>query len=49
MGIRRLSLKYIDPEGYRELSDKITMKRRQRQEYIDKIVHLLEEKFKESI
>lgn len=42
-----LALKYIDPEGYRELSDKITMKRSQRQEYIDKIVHLLEEKFKE--
>ena len=42
-----LALKYIDPEGYRELSDKITMKRSKRQEYIDKIVHLLEEKFKE--
>lgn len=42
-----LALKYIDPEGYRELSEKITMKRSQRQEYIDKIVHLLEEKFKE--
>lgn len=42
-----LALKYIDPEGYRELSDKITMKRSQRQEYIDKIVHLLEKKFKE--
>ena len=42
-----LALKYIDPEGYRELSDKITMKRSQRQEYIDKIVHLLEEKFKD--
>ena len=42
-----LALRYIDPEGYRELSEKITMKRSQRQEYIDKIVHLLEEKFKE--
>ena len=42
-----LALKYIDPEGYRELAEKITMKRSQRQEYIDKIVHLLEEKFKE--
>ena len=42
-----LALKYIDPEGSRELSDKITMKRSKRQEYIDKIVHLLEEKFKE--
>ncbi|MBU5336457.1 RelA/SpoT family protein [Intestinibacter bartlettii] len=42
-----LALKYIDPEGYRELTDKITMKRSQRQEYIDKIVQLLEEKFKE--
>ncbi|WP_455544561.1 RelA/SpoT family protein [Intestinibacter sp.] len=42
-----LALKYIDPEGYRELTDKITMKRSQRQEYIDKIVELLKEKFKE--
>lgn len=42
-----LALKYIDSEGYQELSKKITMKRVQRQEYIEKIVSLLEEKFKE--
>ena len=42
-----LALKYIDPEGYRELAQKITMKRGQRQEYIDKIVKILEEKFEE--
>ena len=42
-----LALKYIDPEGYRELAEKITMKRSQRQEYIDKIVRLLQDKFKE--
>ena len=38
---------YLDPEGYRELAEKITMKRSQRQEYIDKIVRLLQDKFKE--
>ena len=42
-----LALKYIDPEGYRELAEKITMKRSQRQEYIDKIVRFLQDKFKE--
>lgn len=42
-----LALKYIDPEGYRELADKITMKRGQRQEFIDKIVQLLQDKFNE--
>ena len=42
-----LALKYIDPEGYKELASKITKKRDQRQAYIDKIVKILEEKLKE--
>ncbi len=42
-----LALKYIDPEGYQELANKITKKRDERQKYIDKIVKILEDKLKE--
>lgn len=42
-----LSLKYLDPEGYRDLVDKVNLKRIEREniinEYIQKIEHSLEE------
>ncbi len=42
-----LALRYIDVEEYYELVDKVSMKRSQREEYIDKIVGLLQGKFEE--
>lgn len=42
-----LALRYIDPDGYYDLVDKVSMKRSQREEYINKIVKLLQDKFKE--
>lgn len=42
-----LALRYIDPDGYYDLVDKVSMKRSQREEYIAKIVSLLQEKFNE--
>lgn len=42
-----LALRYIDPDGYYDLVDKVSMKRSQREEYISRIVHLLQEKFNE--
>lgn len=42
-----LALRYIDPDGYYELVDKVSMKRSQREEYISQIVDLLQEKFTE--
>lgn len=42
-----LALRYIDPDGYYDLVDKVSMKRSQREEYITKIVNLLQQKFNE--
>ena len=42
-----LALRYIDPDGYYDLVDKVSMKRSQREEYISRIVNLLQEKFSE--
>ena len=42
-----LALRYIDPDGYYELVNKVSMKRSQREEYISRIVKLLQEKFEE--
>ncbi|WP_434797561.1 RelA/SpoT family protein [Terrisporobacter vanillatitrophus] len=42
-----LALRYIDPDGYYDLVDKVSMKRSQREEYISRIVNLLQEKFNE--
>ena len=42
-----LALRYIDPDGYYDLVNKVSMKRSQREEYINKIVALLQEKFAE--
>ena len=42
-----LALRYTDPDGYYDLVDKVSMKRSQREEYISKIVKLLQEKFNE--
>ena len=42
-----LALRYIDPEGYYDLVEKVATKRSQREAYIEQIVDLLDEKFKE--
>ena len=42
-----LALRYIDPDGYYDLVNKVSMKRSQREEYINRIVVLLQEKFSE--
>ena len=42
-----LALRYMDPEGYYELVDKIAKKRSHREAYIKKIVDILTGKFKE--
>ncbi|RDY23041.1 bifunctional (p)ppGpp synthetase/guanosine-3',5'-bis(diphosphate) 3'-pyrophosphohydrolase [Romboutsia maritimum] len=40
-----LALRYIDPEGYYDLVDKVAKKRSQREAYIEQIVNLLRYKF----
>ena len=42
-----LALRYIDPDGYYDLVDKVAIKRSQREAYIEQIVELLNEKFEE--
>jgi GTP diphosphokinase / guanosine-3',5'-bis(diphosphate) 3'-diphosphatase len=42
-----LALRYIDPEGYYELVDKIAKKRSHREAYITKVVDILTRKFDE--
>ena len=42
-----LALRYTDPDGYYDLVNKVSMKRSQREAYIEKIVRLLQEKFNE--
>ncbi|WZL71531.1 bifunctional (p)ppGpp synthetase/guanosine-3',5'-bis(diphosphate) 3'-pyrophosphohydrolase [Clostridiaceae bacterium 35-E11] len=38
-----LSLRYIDPEGYYDLVDKVAKKRRQREEYINEVIKQIRE------
>ncbi len=42
-----LSLRYIDPIAYREISDSINQKKKERQNYIDGIIETIEIKLKE--
>jgi GTP pyrophosphokinase len=42
-----LALRYIDPEGYYDLVDKISKKRSHREAYITKVVEILNKKFNE--
>ena len=42
-----LSLRYIDPEGYYDLVDKIAKKRKEREAYINEISETLKDKMKE--
>ena len=42
-----LSLRYLDPIAYKEIADSISLKRQEREEYINDIMHTLEEKLAE--
>lgn len=42
-----LSLRYIDPDGYYDLVEKISKQRREREDYIQKIIDILYEKLRE--
>ncbi len=42
-----IALRYIDSDGYYDLVEKVAKKRSQREAYIEKIVHILKEKFDE--
>lgn len=42
-----LSLRYIDPDGYYDLVEKIVKQRREREDYIQKIIDILYEKLRE--
>ena len=42
-----LSLRYMDPEGYYELVEKVSKKRKEREEYINEITHDLKTKLDE--
>ncbi len=42
-----ICLRYLDPKGYYELVDKIAIKRKEREAYIDQIMETLKEKTKE--
>ncbi len=42
-----LSLLYIDPEGYYDLVNKVASKRKEREEYIQKVIETLNKKIKE--
>ncbi len=42
-----LSLRYIDPEGYYDLVEKVSKKRKEREDYINNITHDLKEKLDE--
>ncbi len=43
-----LSLRYLDPEAYYDLADKIVQKQSEREEYVQNIVKKLKEKFDEA-
>lgn len=43
-----LSLRYIDPEAYRDIAQKIGSKKEEREEQIQTIIHLLTDKLKEN-
>lgn len=43
-----LSLQYIDPDGFKDITDRVKEKRKVREEYIQGIVNTLSEKLKES-
>lgn len=42
-----IALRYIDSDGYYDLVEKVAKKRSQREAYIERIVHILKEKFDE--
>ena len=42
-----LSLRYLDPDGYYDLVDKVSKRRKEREEYIQVIIEELDEKLKE--
>ncbi|KPU28018.1 (p)ppGpp synthetase [Caloranaerobacter sp. TR13] len=42
-----LALRYLDPEGYYDLVEKVSMKRREREKYINTVIELLSKKLDE--
>ncbi|WP_069649399.1 RelA/SpoT family protein [Caloranaerobacter ferrireducens] len=42
-----LALRYLDPEGYYDLVEKVSMKRREREKYINTVIEILSEKLEE--
>lgn len=47
MELEDLSLRYLDPIAYKEITDSINLKRREREAYINDIMSTLDEKLKE--
>lgn len=47
MELEDLSLRYLDPVAYKEITESINLKRREREAYINDIMHTLEEKLEE--
>lgn len=43
-----IALRYIDPQGYYELVDKVSKKRREREAYIEGVINLLNERISEA-
>lgn len=43
-----LSLRYIDPEGFKDITEKVKQKRKEREEYIQGIINTLEGKLREA-
>ncbi|WP_197051356.1 RelA/SpoT family protein [Caloranaerobacter azorensis] len=42
-----LALRYLDPEGYYDLVEKVSMKRREREKYINTVIEILSKKLEE--
>jgi Guanosine polyphosphate pyrophosphohydrolases/synthetases len=42
-----LSLRYLDPDNYYDLVDKVSKKRREREAYIEEVIKVLYEKLEE--
>ena len=43
-----LALRYLDPDGYRELTEKVSLKRQEREKYIESVIEQIEVKLEEN-